>query len=93
MIEYYENGNKSSEAYRKNGELHREDGPADIWYYENGLISSQCWYKDGKELKVIPKYMLEAYMKSNDIKLVELLTSNNKVVLKSVNRYKWKEVI
>lgn len=36
-------------SYHKNGELHRENGPAKISIYENGIILSKEWYKNGKE--------------------------------------------
>ena len=33
--------------YYFNGEIHRKDGPADIWYYDNGDIKSEKYWYNG----------------------------------------------
>ena len=48
VIEYYENGNISSEHYYLNGKYHREDGPAIISYYLNGQIQSEDYCLNGQ---------------------------------------------
>lgn len=34
--------------YNQDGNIHREDLPAEICYYETGQKSEECWYKNGK---------------------------------------------
>ena len=92
-IWYHKNGYKWFEGYYKDGKWHREDGPAIVGYDENGKIKEQRWFKDGGRLDVIPKSMLEAYMKTNDLKLVDLLTSNNEIVRNSAEIYDWKKIV
>ena len=92
-IVYYKNGDVELEEYYKDGKLHREDGAARIWYSKNGKVEKQRWFKDGKLLKTIPKPMLEAYMKTNNMKLVDLLTSNDRMIRKNAEKYHWKEIV
>jgi hypothetical protein len=47
-ITYFNNGTKEYEKWHKDGEYHREDGPALIRYYDNGNKDYESWYKDGK---------------------------------------------
>ena len=91
-IVYYQDGSIYYEHWYKDDKYHRLDGPAHIDYYEDGSISNEEWYKDDKKLTIIPKSMLVAYMKSNDILLIELLTSNDELLRKSAESYKWEEV-
>lgn len=36
----------------ENGDLHRTDGPANIWYYENGNIKIEEYYKNGERHRI-----------------------------------------
>lgn len=46
IVEYYPNGNKKFETWRKNNKFYREDGPAYIEYYENGKEKKIEWMFD-----------------------------------------------
>lgn len=49
----YFDGKLDWENYRnKNGNLHREDGPALIWYFVNGNIDIQEYWINGKLHKI-----------------------------------------
>jgi hypothetical protein len=47
------------------------------------------WYIMGKELKTIPKYVLNNYMKVNNYTLAHLLTDSDPLVRESAQKYKW----
>jgi len=47
-IQYHVNGKIKNEYYYLDGELHREDGPANIWYYDNGVMCSEHYLLNGK---------------------------------------------
>ena len=47
-IRYYENGQRSHEAWFLNDKRHREDEPAVIKYYENGQRSHEAWFLNDK---------------------------------------------
>ena len=51
--EYFrDNGKKLYKHWYKNGQLHRDDGPAYIYYYENSTTKQDlAWYKNGKLIK------------------------------------------
>jgi hypothetical protein len=72
-----------------NGKLHRIDGPA----IERVNSTHRSWYVEGKELNIIPKYILVNYMKANNLTLAHLLTDPDPLVRKSTTKYKWKEAI
>jgi len=46
--DFYENGQKKSEIWYLNGELHREDGPAYQFWYKNGQKQYESWYLNNK---------------------------------------------
>ena len=46
-IEHYSDLTIKSEEYRKEGELHNEDGPAFTHYDEDGTILSELWFQNG----------------------------------------------
>jgi len=48
IICYRNNGKIFSETWKKEGKLHRGDGPSVIQYYD-GKIISESWYKEGKQ--------------------------------------------
>jgi hypothetical protein len=75
------------EEWLKEGKFHREDGPAVIW---RGL---RVWYLNGKFLEIIPKHILENYMKANNLILAHLLTDPDPLVRESASKYEWKEDI
>jgi hypothetical protein len=51
-IQYFNNGNISSEEWYKNGLLHRDgDLPAFISYYKNGNKRREDWYINGKGIR------------------------------------------
>jgi hypothetical protein len=74
--------------YYLNGECHREDGPA--VEYPNG---EKWWFLNDKYLKIIPQYVLENYMKANNLTLAHLLTDPDPIVRESASKYKWEEVV
>ena len=47
-IIYHENGNVEFERWYRDGDLHRLDGPADIYYDRNGNANFKYWYKNDK---------------------------------------------
>jgi hypothetical protein len=71
-----------------NGKYHREDGPA-----IECTDGDKYWYLDNKLLEVIPQYVLENYMKANNLILAHLLTDPDPLVRESASKYKWKEVV
>jgi hypothetical protein len=71
--------------WRINGGWYREDGPAIIW-----PDGKKEWItKRNRTLRIIPKYVLEAYMKANNYTLAHLLTDPDPLVRKSASKYKW----
>ena len=48
IIEYYQNGNISSEHYFLDGKRHRVDGPAYIYYSQDGKIQYEEYYLNDK---------------------------------------------
>jgi len=46
--EYYKEGKVAFEKwYNEDGEVHRENAPAEIWYYTNGSKWFEMWKKNG----------------------------------------------
>ena len=45
---FYSDGSIAEQSWRLNGELHRDDGPAEIIYRRDGSIYWQEWYLNGK---------------------------------------------
>jgi hypothetical protein len=82
-----ERANGDKEWYL-NGKRHREDGPA----VERGG-RSRFWFLNDERLEIIPQYVLFNYMKANNLTLAHLLTDPDPLVRKSVEEYKWKEVV
>jgi antitoxin component YwqK of YwqJK toxin-antitoxin module len=53
---YHENGNKRSEKWYQNNQLHRLDGPAAQYWNEHGQKEMENWYENGKEINVKTTY-------------------------------------
>ena len=47
-VEFFSNGNLKSEKWLKDGQLHREDGPAQIEHSRDGTVWSETWYTQGE---------------------------------------------
>jgi antitoxin component YwqK of YwqJK toxin-antitoxin module len=58
---YQDDGSLCNEVYYKDGEYHREDGPAYIRYYENGNIEFETWYRGGNHHRLDGPALMEYY--------------------------------
>ena len=47
-VELFNDGYIRAEYWEKDGQLHRENGPAEIHYYTNGAVWMERYYKNGK---------------------------------------------
>ena len=85
-IVYYEDGSVKIHQWIVGSRTTRVDGPAWVAYYKDGSVEETQWWKDDKQLDSIPKEMLEAYMKANNVTVTDLFTDPDELVRTSAQQ-------
>ena len=89
-ITYHENGNKRSEIWHLNNQLHRIDGPAIQFQYEKGNKDCEFWYQNNN-LNRLNGPAIQSWYK-NGQKYIERWFENGKEIKPNTINIDGKEV-